>query len=99
MELARRTRVAALTKIVELPGLQVEDSRLVVLFRRREVQRVAHAGRQRPVGRDLPVVLDEVLLEVRAIADLLLLQVDRERLHLSEEETRERRPGVGDARV
>ena len=45
-----------------------------------------------------PVVLDEVLLEMRAVPDLVLLQVDRELLDLAEEKAGERRSGVGDAR-
>ncbi len=68
-------------------------------FRRREVERVAQPGRQREVRRDLPVVLDEVFLRSRPLLDLLLLQIDREGLHLSEEETRQRRPGPAGARL
>ena len=58
---------------------------------RREIERVpqARADRQ-PVGH-LPVVLNEVLLELRAVSNLLLLQIDREVLHLAEQEARERR--------
>ena len=83
-------------EIFELLRLQVEDGDLIVLFGRREVQRVAHAGVDRDAVRQPPVVLDEVLLEVRAVPDLVLLQVDRELLHLAEQEAGERRAGVGD---
>src|SRR5947208_3254156 len=76
VQLARRSRIAALSEIVELLGLEIEDGRLVVFLGRREIQRVAHAWRERPVARDSPLVLDEVLLEVRPIANLLLLKID-----------------------
>ena len=43
-------------------------------------------------------VLDEVLLEVRAVPDFTLLQIDREQLHLTQEKARERRARVRRAR-
>src|SRR5438445_806688 len=87
---------ATSTEIVELLRLQIEDGRLIVHLGGREIQRVAHARRQRPAMGDLPVVLDEVLLKVRAVLDLLLLQIDRERLHLAEQKARKWRACVGD---
>ena len=50
-------------------------------------------------SRHFPVVLDEVFLEVRALLDRRLLQIDRERLNLAEQEARERRARVGDVRL
>ena len=44
---------------------QIEDRRLVVLLGRRKVQRVAQAGIDRDAIGHPPVVLDEVLLDVR----------------------------------
>src|SRR6185369_8583757 len=95
---AGRPRLTVAAEKLELLCLQIEDGRLVVLFRGWEVQRVADAGISRhPIGQ-APVVLEEVFLEVGAIADLFLLEVDRELLHLSQQEARERRPGVRGAR-
>ena len=63
-------------RVVELPCLQVEDGGLAIDFGRRKIQRVAQAGVQRqPIG-DLPVVLDEILLEMRPLLDLRRLQID-----------------------
>ncbi len=45
VELPRRARLAVLPEILELPGLQIEDGRLVVLLGRGEVQRVAQRRR------------------------------------------------------
>ena len=68
----------SVARILELLRLQVEDGGLAVDLGRRKIQRVAQAGIERePIG-DLPVVLDEVLLEVRALLNLRLLQIDRE---------------------
>ena len=65
--------------ILELPRLQVEDRRLAVDLGRREIQRVAQARIDRQAIGHLPVVLDEVLLKVRALLNLRLLQVDGRR--------------------
>ena len=98
VELPGGAWLAVATEELELLRLEIEDGRLVVLFGGREVQRVADAGIDRQAIGQPPVVLDEVLLEVGAIADLLLLEVDRELLHLSEQEARERRARVRRAR-
>ena len=81
-------------RVLELLRLQVEDRRLAVDLGRRKIQRVAQAGIDGEPVRDLPVVLDEVLLEARALLNLRLLQIDRERLDLAEQEAGERRAGV-----
>ena len=64
----------------------------------RKVERIAKAGVEREAGRDLPVVLDEVLLKARAFLNLRVLQIDREELHLTEEKAGDWRAGVRRAR-
>src|SRR4029453_3824379 len=56
--------------------------------------RVTQPGADRERVRDTPVVLDEVLLELRPLLDLVGLQIDRKALHLAEEEARELRAGI-----
>src|SRR4029077_10297088 len=58
----------------------------------------AQARRHCEAPRDTPVVLQEVFLEVCTLLDLGLLEVDREGLHLPEEEAGERRASARDAR-
>jgi hypothetical protein len=75
--------------------LQIEDGTLVVLFGRREVQRVPNTGIDRDSIREPPIILDEVLLKVRSVPNLFLLQINREQLDLPEEKAGERRARVG----
>ena len=81
-------------EILELLGLQIEDGGLIVLLRSTGSSACSAAGVDGDAIRQPPVVLNEVLLEVGAIPDLVLLQVDRELLHLAEQKARERRAGV-----
>ncbi len=97
VKLARGTRLTVPAQKLELLRLQVEDRGLVVLFGGRKVQRVSHAGVDGHAVGHAPVVLDEVLLEMGPVANLLLLQVDRELLNLAQEKARERRAGIGGA--
>ena len=96
-----RTEVAALQfaggvgKIQNL-RLQIEDGPLIVLLRRWEVQRVAGADVQREPRRDLPVVADEELGDVRARLNHLFLNVDGERVHLPQKERGQRISASGD---
>ena len=81
-------------RVFELLRLQVEDGRLAVDLCRGKIQRVPQARIDgEPIG-DFPVVLNEVLLEVRALLNLRLLQVDRERLNLAEQKAGQRRAGI-----
>src|SRR5262249_56662748 len=84
--------------ILELERMQVEDRGLSVDLGRWKIQRVPQAGVDRETVRHLPVVLNEVLLEVRAFLNLRGLEIDREVLHLSEQEARQRRARVRGSR-
>ena len=83
--------------ILELPRFQVEHGGLSVDFGGGKIQRVAHSRIDREAARHLPIVLNEVLLSARSFLNLLLLQIDRKTLHLSEQEARERRSGIAHA--
>ena len=94
VELTRRARISVAAEIVELLGLQIEDGDLVAFFGRGKVQRIANAGIQRDALRHPPIVLNEVLLEVGAVPNLRLLQIDREPLDLTQEKAGQRRACV-----
>ena len=89
MQLTGGARVPVPSQVLERSRVEVEDGSLVVDLRRREVQRVTQAAVHREPRRDPPVVLDEVLLEMRAVADAVVLQIDRELLDLTEKKARE----------
>ena len=84
-------------RIFELPRLGIEDGGLTVDFRGREIEGVAKSRVDGQAIRHLPVVLNEVLLEVRALLDVGLLKIDGKGLHLSEQEARERVAGARNA--
>ena len=90
MELARRAWLAVLARVLELLGFQIEDRDLIVFLSRRKVQGVANSGIHREALRQPPVILDEVLLPVCAVADLLVLQIDRKLLDLTQKKTGQR---------
>ena len=94
VEPARGPRTPVASEKLELARVHVEDGRLVVLLDRRKVQRVPQSWRQREAIGHPPVVLDEILLHVGPVANLPWLQIDRERLHLPEQEAGERRSRV-----
>ena len=81
--------------ILEQLRLQIEDTHLPVDLGRWEVQRVAQPGRDGEAAVHLPVVLHEVLLKTGPLLDLGVLQIDGERLDLSEQEAGQRRAAVG----
>ena len=97
MQLAGCPRVAVAARVLELLGRHVEDRALVVDLGRREVERVAQAGVDREARGRAPVVLDEELQDPGPLPELLVLKVDREVLHLAQEEAREGQARAGGA--
>ncbi len=81
--------VAVDAYVVENLGGRVKDSALVVLFGGWVVEGPAKAEVGGEFGREAPVVLDEVLLQVVAGAQDTGLKVDREGINLAEEEAGE----------
>src|SRR6185436_18148159 len=86
-----------LTRILELLRLQVEHGSLAIDLCRWEIQRVAQSRIERQAIGHLPVVLNEVFLNVRALLNIGLLEIDIECLHLSQQEAREGITGGRDA--
>ena len=99
MQLAGGARVAVATEILQLRGLEVEHRDLVVLFRRREVQRVAQAALT--VMRSLmrQSSWNEAPWKCARFRIWVLLQVDREGRDLAEQEACQRRTGVRHGRL
>ena len=64
--------------------LQVEDSPLIVDLGRRKVERVARPEAEREPIRNLPVIYEEKLRDVGTLLQQLLLNVDRERIHIAQ---------------
>ena len=88
--------VAVDTEIVELLGGEVEDGALVCLFDGGEVEGVAGAEVEGETVGDLPVILEEVLLDLVAGADLAGLEIDLEGIDLAEKKTCDGVAAVGD---
>src|SRR5215203_7459756 len=84
-------------EIFELLRVEVENRGLIVLFVRGKVQRIPQSAIHRDAAGCTPRILHEVLLRVCAVADLLRLHVDREALHLAEQEAGEWRASVSRA--
>src|SRR5262245_48247559 len=76
VQFARGARVAVSPQIFELPRIRVEDRDLIVRLDRGEVERIAEARVDGQPVVHPPVVLDEILLNVRAVSNLLLLEID-----------------------
>ncbi len=66
--------------------LEIEDRPLIALLRRREIQSVTHADVDREPWRNLPVVADEKLGNMRARLNHSLLDVDGECVHLPQQQ-------------
>jgi hypothetical protein len=97
VELARRSRIPVAPEVVQLSRLQIEYGCLIVRLGGGKIQRVSEPGVDGDPVRQAPVILNEVLLEVRAVADRVLLEVDGELLHLAKQKARQRCARVGDA--
>src|SRR5262249_13716980 len=98
MQLASGPRKTILAEIIELLRLKIEYGSLIIDLRGGKVQGVANTGSDRQSAGCLPGVLNEVLLDVGAGADRLLLKVDRKGLHLAQKEAGERIARAGRSR-
>src|SRR6266481_822315 len=87
VQLAGCIRKAILAKEIEFLRLQIENCSLVVRFFGGKIQRVAHACIHREPARGLPVVLNEVFLNMGTRPDGFGLQVDLKRLDLTQQKT------------
>ena len=82
---------------VEDLRVQVENRPLVVLFGGREIERISDAEIQRQPWRELPIIPRESLGNVRARLDHVLLNVDREGVHLAQQQGRQRVAAASDS--
>ena len=72
-------------QILEALGLQVEHRRLIIGFDRRKIQCVAKPAVDGDPICGAPCVLHKEFLRVGAVANLIILHVDREALDLPTE--------------
>src|SRR5262249_14554755 len=89
MEVAPGAWETIFTEIIELLRLQIENSPLIIHFRRREVERVAQTCIDGEPLRRLPIILNKILLNMCSWSYGLLLQIYGEGLHLPKKKTRE----------
>src|SRR5262249_15423887 len=85
-------------RIVQPPCLEIECGGLAVALGGWKVQRVSQPRVDREAVGDFPVVLNGVLMKMRAFLNFRLLEVDGKGLHLSKQEARECVAGVRDPR-
>ena len=97
MGLAGGPGVAIYTCVVKLLRGEVEDGTLVVFFGGREVEGVAGTDVEGELIGGAEVILEEVLLDVVAGAELGGLEVDGEGIDLAEEKAGDGVAGAGDA--
>ena len=97
VELAGAAGVAVDAEVIELLGGEVEDGALVGLFGGGEVEGLTGAEVEGEAAGDAPIILNEVLLDLVAGADLAGLEVDLEGVDLAEEEAGDGVAAVGDA--
>ena len=78
---------------------EIEDCTLITNFGRWEIQRVSGPGVQRETRREFPIISQKKLCNMSAFLNDMILDVDREGIHLPQQKGSEGITAIGDGRV